>query len=115
MKVSADLLRGYTDVILLRRLAEEDSYGYRINRQVAGISGGAVELNEATLYTSFRRMEAGGWIRSYWGTEGAGARRRYYALTDAGRQRLREETEAWEKTREVLNELICEEEGGKAQ
>ncbi len=106
MKLSADLLRGYTDVILLRRLAEEDSYGYRINKRVSEISGGGVELKEATLYTAFRRMEDAGLIRSYWGNEDIGARRRYYALTEAGRRRLEEETKAWEETKELLNQLI---------
>ena len=106
MKLSADLLRGYTDVILLRRLAEEDSYGYRINKQVSEISDGSVELKEATLYTAFRRMEEAGLIRSYWGNEDIGARRRYYALTEQGRRRLKEETQAWEETKELLNRLI---------
>ncbi len=107
MKISADVLRGYTDVILLRRLAEGDGYGYRINRQVAEISGGALELKEATLYTAFRRLEEAGLIHSYWGDETTGARRRYYRLTEAGRDRLAEETEAWTETRVLLNRLIA--------
>ncbi len=106
MRIAADVLRGYTDTILLRRLADEDSYGYRINRKVGEISEGNVELKEATLYTAFRRMEEGGLIRSYWGSEETGARRRYYALTDAGRQRLAEETENWKGTRRILDLLL---------
>ena len=106
MRIAADVLRGYTDTILLRRLADEDSYGYRINRKVGEISEGNVELKEATLYTAFRRMEEGGLIRSYWGSEETGARRRYYALTDAGRQRLAEETENWKETRRILDLLL---------
>ena len=41
MALSADLLRGYTDTILLCQLAGGDSYGYEINRRVSGLSGGA--------------------------------------------------------------------------
>ena len=84
MQISADVLRGYTDVILLRRLRDGDGYGYRVNREVADISEGNLTLKEATLYTAFRRMEEAGLIRSYWGSEDAGARRRYYSLTDLG-------------------------------
>ena len=85
MMVSADLLRGYTDAVILRRLAESDGYGYQISKEVSGISSGRLELKEATLYTAFRRLESAGYIRSYWGNEMIGARRRYYSLTDSGK------------------------------
>ena len=88
MALSADILRGYTDTIILRQLAGGDSYGYQINKRVAEISGGGLEMKEATLYTAFRRLEEAGYIRSYWGDELSGARRRYYALTSQGREKL---------------------------
>lgn len=110
MSLSADLLRGYTDAIILRRLARRESYGYLINKEVTELSGGAFELKEATLYTAFRRLENAGCIRSRWGDEAAGARRRYYALTDAGRERLRRDTETWKETQCLLNLLLKEEE-----
>ena len=106
MRISADILRGYTDVILLRRLAEEDSYGYRLNKRIAGISEGNLKLKEATLYTAFRRLEEAGLIRAYWGDEATGARRRYYTLTQAGRQRLTEEETNWKETCRILEKLI---------
>ena len=109
MVISADLLRGYTDAVILRQLVEEDGYGYQISKQVANISGGRLELKEATLYTAFRRLEGAGYIRSYWGDEMIGARRRYYSLTEEGRKKLGEEVEAWHETREVLNRLLEEE------
>jgi len=109
MVISADLLRGYTDAVILRQLTEEDGYGYQISKEVANISGGRLELKEATLYTAFRRLEGAGYIRSYWGNEMVGARRRYYSLTEEGRKKLEEEIQAWHETREVLNQLLEEE------
>ena len=58
MALSADILRGYTDTIILRQLQQGDSYGYQINKNVTALSRGAVEMKEATLYTAFRRLEA---------------------------------------------------------
>ena len=110
MLISADLLRGYTDAVILRRLDRKDSYGYQISKEVANISGGRLELKEATLYTAFRRLEGAGFIRSYWGDEMIGARRRYYSLTEEGRKKLSEEVKAWDETREVLNRLLEEDE-----
>ncbi len=106
MALSADLLRGYTDTIILKQLQEADSYGYEIARSISKQSRGALELKEATLYTAFRRMENGGYIISYWGNEGSGARRRYYSITVDGRNRLAEDLDAWKETRGVLNTLL---------
>ena len=49
MSLSADLLRGYTDTIILRRLEGKESYGYQINKEVTELSHNAFELKEATL------------------------------------------------------------------
>ena len=106
MALSADILRGYTDTIILRQLAQGDSYGYQINRRVAEISSGALEMKEATLYTAFRRLEGAGYIRSYWGDETTGARRRYYALTDSGREKLLADCAAWQETKIIMDQLL---------
>ena len=108
MALSADILRGYTDTIILRQLAGGDSYGYQINKRVAEISGGGLEMKEATLYTAFRRLEAAGYIRSYWGDEMSGARRRYYALTSQGREKLLQDCEAWQETKRLIDRLLEE-------
>ena len=48
MALSADILRGYTDTIILHQLSHGDSYGYQINKTISTLSGGEVELKEAT-------------------------------------------------------------------
>ena len=106
--LSADLLRGYTDDIILRRLTHQDSYGYDINKTVSQLSDGAFEMKEATLYTAFRRMESAGLIRSYWGDEQSGARRRYYTITQAGREKLANDCETWQQTKQMLDFLLLE-------
>ena len=111
MSLSADILRGHTDTIILARLAEGDSYGYEINRTVLQRTGGTYGFKEATLYTAFKRLEQNGFITSYWGDDGPGARRRYYAITDAGREQLTRDRQEWDETRHVLNALIMTEEG----
>ena len=108
MPISADLLRGYTDAIILGQLSQGDSYGYHIARTVSQLTGGALELKEATLYTAFKRLENGGCIRSYWGDEQSGARRRYYAITPEGRAKLDKDREIWRETRTVLDGLMDE-------
>ena len=106
MALSADILRGYTDTIILRQLSQGDSYGYQINKNVTALSGGAFEMKEATLYTAFRRLETAGLIRSYWGNENSGARRRYYAITPDGMARLGADLDAWKETKAQIDLLL---------
>lgn len=109
MPISSDELRGYTDTIILVRLEGGDSYGYDINKEIRRLSGGACELKEATLYTAFRRMEAEGLICSYWGDSEGGARRRYYRITDKGRETLKAQLENWRETKLILDRLLTKE------
>ena len=109
MALSADILRGYTDTIILKRLSLGDSYGYELGKQIGCISQGGLEMKEATLYTAFRRLEGSGLIRSYWGDAQSGARRRYYAVTPEGLERLSREVENWKETKQLLAKLIEEE------
>jgi DNA-binding PadR family transcriptional regulator len=104
--IAADLVRGCTDVILLRFLNEEDSYGYQINKRISSECDGMFELSEATLYTAFKRLEKNGYIRSYWGNEDTGARRRYYSITEEGRSYYRDMVTEWKESIGILTRLV---------
>ncbi len=106
MPISSDLLRGHTDTIILAQLARGDNYGYEINKNIQTITRGEYGLKEATLYTAFKRLEQSGLIRSYWGEEGAGARRRYYSITAEGLFQLDQSRAEWEHTRGLLDALV---------
>lgn len=106
MSIAADLIRGHTDTIILAQLTSGDSYGYEINKTIRLITDARYELKEATLYTAFRRLEEAGFIRSYWGGEQTGARRRYYSITAAGRAAYRQQLDDWEDARTIITRLI---------
>ena len=110
MSISADTLRGHTDTIILAQLMRGDNYGYEINKNILERTQGEYGFKEATLYTAFKRLEQSGCIASYWGDDGPGARRRYYAITDGGRRRWAEARQEWENTRALLDALISVEE-----
>ena len=106
MSIAGDLIRGHTDAIILARLLRGDSYGYEINKTISTISSGRFELKEATLYTAFRRLEEMGYIASYWGSSGAGARRRYYTITPEGRENCHKLLQEWKETKEIMDKLL---------
>ena len=88
--------------------------GYRLTRapeeypvgEILELTGEQYGLNEATLYTAFKRLEKNGYITSYWGDENSGARRRYYTVTEAGRVAYRENCLEWKNARDMLERLI---------
>ena len=111
MALSADILRGYTDTIILHQLShgERAEHAARSSqhRDKKRLNADAAEARrEATLYTAFRRLEAAGLIQSYWGSETSGARRRYYAITALGQEKLISDLAAWEDTKRQLDQLL---------
>ena len=110
MSIASDLIRGHTDTIILARLMGGDNYGYEINKSIQQRTGGKYELKEATLYTAFRRLEQAGCISSYWGDEQTGARRRYYSITDFGRDSYNSLIDEWSTAKEMIDKLIETEE-----
>lgn len=106
MSITADIIRGHTETIILARLLNHDSYGYQINKEIMEMTDNQYELKEATLYSAFRRLEQANLIVSYWGNEDVGARRRYYAITENGRKAYKERLEEWQSSKKIIDKLI---------
>jgi PadR family transcriptional regulator PadR len=105
-QLSSDLLRGHTDTIILGLLRDGDKYGYQITKLVHERSGMQYELREATMYSSLKRLENDGHIRSYWGDESQGGRRKYYALTESGRHAYTVNRANWDFAKHLIDKLI---------
>ena len=90
--MDVQLKRGLLDVCVLAAIRNEDSYGYKIIKDLKP----CIELSESTLYTILKRLEAAGMltVRS---TEHEGRLRKYYRITDAGIKRLEEFKEEWKE------------------
>jgi PadR family transcriptional regulator PadR len=85
------LKRGLTDACVLALLSREDSYGYKLVRDAAGL----MPLSESTLYPVLRRLEEAGALGVY-SQEHGGRLRRYYRITQQGRQQLADFAREWE-------------------
>lgn len=105
-KLTSDLLRGHTDTIILGLLADSDKYGYEITKLVYEQSRQLYELKEATMYSSLKRLENDACITSYWGDETQGGRRKYYHLTDRGKELYQQNKQNWDYAKQILDELL---------
>lgn len=101
--IGSDVIRGYSDTILLSLLAEKDSYGYELSRNIRERSGGAYVMKETTLYSAFARLEKNGFIAAYQGVESRGRPRTYYTITAPGREYLTAKLAEWRETRALMD------------
>lgn len=91
----AELKRGSIQLCLLSLLSHESKYGLQIITELRDMSGGFFDLKEGTLYPALRRLEEKGYLKSEWVERESGIPRRYYKITDKGREVLSEATEVW--------------------
>jgi len=104
--ISSELIRGNIDSIILRVISDGDNYGYEIIKAISKNSLGKYELKEPSLYTSLKRLESQKLIESYWGSESQGGRRKYYKLTQLGKENYEKAISAWEIARDLIDKLI---------
>lgn len=86
------LKRGLLDVCVLAAIKNEDSYGYKIIKDVKPY----VELSESTLYTILKRLETAKML-TVWTAEYDGRLRKYYRITELGRRRIEEFNQDWQE------------------
>lgn len=106
--ISADLIRGHINTIILRSLYDGDKYGYEIIAEIERKSHGQYAMKQPSLYSALKRLESQGYITSYWGGSVAGGRRKYFSLTEEGREISERNQAEWEYSRTVIDSLISD-------
>lgn len=99
------LKRGLLDVCVLAAIKSEDSYGYKIIKDMKPY----MEMSESTLYTILKRLELSEMLTVRTAEHG-GRLRKYYRITDAGRKRIDEFRDEWNEIMSVYRFVTKEEE-----
>ena len=100
------LKRGLLDVCVLAAIKNEESYGYKIIKDLKPY----IALSESTLYTILKRVETAG-LLTVRTAEYNGRLRKYYRITDAGRRRIAEFKEEWQEMLAIYQFVIKEDTG----
>lgn len=100
------LVQGTLDLLVLRTLAAGPAHGYGIATQVQGRTGGQLVIEDAALYQALHRLLRQDLVEAEWGPSENNRRARYYTLTPAGRQRLREETANWRRYSRAVESVL---------
>lgn len=104
--MNGEILRGFTDAIILNILLDNDSYGYKISRSIIEKTNNKLDIKDATIYFAFKRMEKEGLITSYWSNDNTLARRKYYQITALGKKYLNNKKKEWLNNKEILDNLL---------
>ncbi|MBO5076779.1 MAG: PadR family transcriptional regulator [Clostridia bacterium] len=97
------LKRGLLDVCVLAAIKNEDSYGYKIIKDMKPY----VELSESTLYTILKRLEAASML-TVRTAEHDGRLRKYYRITGAGLRRIEAFKAEWKEVISIYR-FVCKE------
>ncbi|MDF2520133.1 MAG: DNA-binding protein [Clostridia bacterium] len=107
-EVSKQLKKGVIEILVLKILSLENLYGYQIIQLLDEKSEGTFKMKEGTLYPILYRLEDSKLIESYWeaGTEKRGVPRKYYRITEAGRQQLLDMQQEWYVMADSINLIL---------
>jgi PadR family transcriptional regulator, regulatory protein PadR len=97
MSKSTELLQGTVDLLILKVLSLEPMHGWAIAQRINQLSKEVLRVNQSALYPALHRLEHQAWIEAEWGESENNRRAKYYSLTNAGRARLNEEEQSWDR------------------
>ena len=97
MAEQAALLPGTLDVLILKSVSLGPLHGYAVLARIEQITQGALLVEQGALYPALYPLEHQGLLVAEWQTTENNRRAKYYSLTAAGRKRLREETDSWNR------------------
>ena len=104
------LKRGLLDVCVLAAIKCEDSYGYQIVKDIKPY----VEISESTLYPILKRLESAGQL-TVRTAEHSGRLRKYYSITEPGRERIAAFREEWNEIVAIYNFVNREEKNNEKE
>jgi PadR family transcriptional regulator len=93
----AQILPGTLDLLILKAVSLGPLHGYGVLLRIAQITASALLIEQGALYPALFRLVRQGSLKASWGTSENNRRAKFYELTAAGRKRLREETDGWNR------------------
>lgn len=103
--MDAQLKKGILELCLLQTISGEPQYGYDV---IQRMRQHFPEVTESTFYAILRRLNKEGAADTFQGSVSNGPVRKYYRLTEAGRERLDRMSEDWRRLRDVVRQLGIE-------
>lgn len=107
MTDQAKLLPGTLDLLILKAVSLGPLHGYGVLLRIGQISDRALLVEQGALYPALFRLARQALLKANWGTSENNRRAKFYELTAAGRKRLQEETEGWNRLAAAMASAIA--------
>lgn len=107
MNPQAQILPGTLDLLILKAVSLGPLHGYGILQRIGQISGQALLIEQGALYPALFRLVRQGLLKANWGTSDNNRRAKFYDLTAAGRKRLRDEAEGWNRLASAMASALA--------
>jgi len=105
---SAEMVQGTLDMLILRTLITGPAHGHTIAHVIEHTSEHVLEVEQGSLYPALHRLEAQGWVTSYWGSSENNRKAKFYRLTVAGKKQLTAETNRWRTVVAAIARILGE-------
>lgn len=102
------VVKGTLDVLVLKALSWQPMHGFEVTAWLEARSGKRLALEDAALYQALYRMEKKGLVKAEWGVTENNRRARYYKLTRAGTEQLRQQLSDWLEYAETVTAILTE-------
>ena len=106
MELEKSLASGSMSLLVLKLLEDGDLYGYQMIEELRRRSDDTFRLRAGTLYPLLHGLEEKGCVTAYERTADSGKARRYYHLTERGRDALREKEDAWDAYARAVGRVL---------
>jgi transcriptional regulator len=101
------LLRGTLDLLILKSLSWGSRHGYAVAEWVRVITKDELLVEEGPLYTALHRLEKNRLVTAEWGYSENNRRAKFYQLSGAGRQQLKEEAKLWQRYARAIGRALA--------
>jgi transcriptional regulator len=92
---SLPLLKGTTDLLVLKALSWGPMHGFGISSWLESLSDGSIGVDDSAMYQVLHRLEAKGYVEAEWQVTENNRKARYYRITGIGKKHLKSETDTW--------------------
>ena len=107
MGKNTELLQGTLELLILKAISLGPLHGYGVLLRLQQISKDALQIPQGSLYPALYRLEHQGLVSFEWGESENKRRAKYYKLTPAGKKRLREEADYWERLSGAIGLILA--------
>ncbi len=106
MKTDKELIGASTSILVLGILAKDPSYGYEVVKRVNQEAENLFEWQEGTIYPVLHKLEKEGLLRTQWQEANTGRKRKYYYITEQGREALQSRSAQWQSFNSLVHRVV---------